>query len=65
MLGPQMLNKGLPFGSWRVAQSKARCVPAVDDDHAFQSTRNRRKVVRTGDALRNQFIAAGDLNLVT
>ena len=64
MLRPQMLDEGLPFGSRRVAQPKGRRVLAVDDHHAFQSTRNGRKVLPTEDVLRSEFVAAGDLDLL-
>ena len=65
MLRPEMLNKGMSFGTRRIAQSECRREPAVDDHDAFESTRHRRKVLGAGDVLRNEFAAAGDLNLVT
>jgi hypothetical protein len=60
-----MPNKGLPFGSGRVVQSKGRRVPAVDDHHTFQAARDGWKLLRAGNSLRDEFIAAGDLNLMT
>src|SRR6266542_3414767 len=65
MLGPEMLNKGTSFGTRRIAQSECRCKLAVDDDDAFEATRDRRKVLGAGDVLRKKLPAVGELNLVT
>ena len=60
-----MLNKGTSFGARRIAQSECRCELAVDYDDAFESTRDRRKMLGARNLLSNKFAAAGNLNLMT
>ena len=65
MFRSQVLNKRMPFGSRRIAQAERRRETAIEHDHAFEPTGERRKVLGAGNLLRNEFAAAGNLNLMT
>ena len=64
VLRAQMLHEGAALRARRIPKAQGRRVALVNHHHAFESTGDRRKLIGAGNFLRDQFVAAGDLQLM-
>src|SRR5581483_9648210 len=65
MFRPQMPDKGTPFGTRGIAESKQRCKATIDYDGAFQATDDWWEMLGAGHLFSDDFVAARNSNLMT
>src|ERR1700730_978445 len=65
MLRSQVAHEGAALRARRVPKAQGRRVALVNHHHALESTSDRRKLIGAGNFLRDQLVAAGDLQLIT
>jgi hypothetical protein len=61
----EVIHKAAAFGTRGIAEAQGGGVVAVDDDDALESAYDGRELIGAGKVLRYEFVAAGDLDLMT